>query len=80
MELEKIMTVGTQLGLKDAELRGFANSEQNRLREERVAEREASKANQERKHANLLLKLRLQKEGRSNPQGEGSASTSQAAS
>lgn len=49
--------------------------------------REATKAADERKqasleleHANLLLNLRLQKEARNNPQGEGSASTSHAAS
>ncbi|XP_077554001.1 uncharacterized protein LOC144168882 isoform X1 [Haemaphysalis longicornis] len=75
MELDKLVTLGTQLGLRDSELREWVRAEQDRMRAERAAEREANKAAAELEHANLQLKLRLQEGARNNPQGnEASAS------
>lgn len=55
MDLEKLVTLGTQLGLRDSELREWVRAEQDRMRAERVAERETNKAAADLEHANLQL-------------------------
>lgn len=55
MDLEELVTLGTQLGLRDSELREWVRAEQDRMRAERVAEREANKAAADLEHANLQL-------------------------
>ncbi|KAH7934850.1 hypothetical protein HPB52_001133 [Rhipicephalus sanguineus] len=73
MELEKLASIGTQLGLSGAELRKWIEEEQARQREERVLAREA--AEREREAAlkaseceveALRLKLELKKLSREN--------------
>lgn len=75
MELEKLVASGKELGLRDAELREWVKSEQDRLRDERAAEREALKAAadlERAKQESLRLSLRLQEGAQNSPQTEGS--------
>lgn len=75
MEVEKLVASGKELGLRDAELREWVKAEQDRLRDQRAAEREAVKAAadlERARHENLLLNLRLQEGARNNPQADGS--------
>lgn len=87
MDLEKTIALGKELGYKDAELREWVKSEQARLREERLAEREAvkeaaerareeaqrEKEASEREQKTLEMKIRLQELARDSAQVDRSA-------
>ncbi|XP_061180784.1 uncharacterized protein LOC133189428 [Saccostrea echinata] len=58
-EMKELLEIGTQMGLKDAELQQFVNNEQARLRDEREKDRAERMAKQER---DFQLELEIKRE------------------
>ncbi|XP_062573883.1 uncharacterized protein LOC134235750 [Saccostrea cucullata] len=59
-EMKELLEVGTQMGLKDAELQQFVNNEQARLRDEREKDRAERMAKQEREYQLELESMKEQ--------------------